>query len=376
MTLRSQYEPKWLHTVTSKYALVLVWAAMALVYYILMPHSFGSIGAVRAIFGGQPVLVFLAMSALITLLVAEFDLSVASIMGLAATIVPVLAGLHGVNIWVACLIALAACMVAGAINAFFVVYLDVSSFVVTLGTGTLLIGLSQWISSSNVVSFQDDMFSKIAPAARPRHAGVVLLRHRRWRCSSPTSWPTPRSAGTCSSSGRTARSRASRASGSTGSAPAPTSSSSLLAGFAGHHPGLRPRRLRLRRAPGSSCSRRSPRSSSAPTVVQPGQFNPIGTMIAIWFLWTGIFGLQLLGFAGWVQNVFYGAGLVVAVALAEGRALAVHDRLTLSSTYARARSPPGSGPLAVSLARPSGSACSGRAEHGAREGVHMLARFL
>ena len=53
------------------------------------------------------------------------------------------------------------------------------------------------------------------------------------------------------------------------------------------------------------------------TVVQPGQFNPIGTMIAIWFLWTGIFGLQLLGFAGWVQNVFYGAGLVVAVALAK-----------------------------------------------------------
>ena len=53
------------------------------------------------------------------------------------------------------------------------------------------------------------------------------------------------------------------------------------------------------------------------TVVQPGQFNPIGTMIAIWFLWTGIFGLQLLGFAGWVQNVFYGAGLVIAVALAK-----------------------------------------------------------
>lgn len=70
---------------------------MALVY-ILMPKSFGSVGAVRAIFGGQPVLVFLAMSALVTLLVAEFDLSVASIMGLSATIVPVLAGLHGVNV--------------------------------------------------------------------------------------------------------------------------------------------------------------------------------------------------------------------------------------------------------------------------------------
>jgi len=52
-------------------------------------------------------------------------------------------------------------------------------------------------------------------------------------------------------------------------------------------------------------------------VVQPGMFNPIGTLIAIYFLTTGIFGLQLLGYSGWIQNVFYGAGLVVAVTLAK-----------------------------------------------------------
>ena len=59
-------------------------------------------------------------------------------------------------------------------------------------------------------------------------------------------------------------------------------------------------------------------------VVQPGMFNPIGTIIAIYFLTTGIFGLQLLGFSGWIQNVFYGAGLVVAVTLAK----VVRDRST------------------------------------------------
>ena len=48
--------------------------------------------------------------------------------------------------------------------------------------------------------------------------------------------------------------------------------------------------------------------------VQPGQFNPIGTLIGIFFLETGIFGLELMGYSGWVQDVFYGAGLVVAVA--------------------------------------------------------------
>ena len=47
--------------------------------------------------------------------------------------------------------------------------------------------------------------------------------------------------------------------------------------------------------------------------VQPGRFNPIGTMIAIYFLVTGIVGLQLLGYTGWISDVFYGAALITAV---------------------------------------------------------------
>ena len=51
-------------------------------------------------------------------------------------------------------------------------------------------------------------------------------------------------------------------------------------------------------------------------VVLPGQFNAIGAVIGIFFLKTGIYGLNLLGWSGWIQDVFYGGGLVVAVALA------------------------------------------------------------
>jgi hypothetical protein len=41
-------------------------------------------------------------------------------------------------------------------------------------------------------------------------------------------------------------------------------------------------------------------------VVVPGQFNPLGTLIGIYFLETGIIGLQLLGYSGRVQDAFYG----------------------------------------------------------------------
>ncbi|MGH2876945.1 MAG: ABC transporter permease [Solirubrobacteraceae bacterium] len=51
------------------------------------------------------------------------------------------------------------------------------------------------------------------------------------------------------------------------------------------------------------------------TIINPGRFSPWGVFVATYFLVTGITGLQLLGGAGWVQDVFYGGALVIAVTL-------------------------------------------------------------
>ena len=59
-------------------------------------------------------------------------------------------------------------------------------------------------------------------------------------------------------------------------------------------------------------------------IVMPGQFNPMGTFLGIYFLETGILGLQLLGYSGWVQDAFYGAGLVAAVTVATSSAPVPH----------------------------------------------------
>ena len=40
-------------------------------------------------------------------------------------------------------------------------------------------------------------------------------------------------------------------------------------------------------------------------------------MIAVYFLVTGITGLQLLGAQSYVQNIFYGAALVLAVSFSQ-----------------------------------------------------------
>ena len=50
-------------------------------------------------------------------------------------------------------------------------------------------------------------------------------------------------------------------------------------------------------------------------MIAPGRFNPIGTFIGVYFLATGILGLQELGSGGWISDVFYGAALIIAVSL-------------------------------------------------------------
>jgi ribose transport system permease protein len=51
------------------------------------------------------------------------------------------------------------------------------------------------------------------------------------------------------------------------------------------------------------------------TVVMPGRFNAWGSLVAVYFLATGITGLQMIGAQSYVQDLFYGGALVIAVAL-------------------------------------------------------------
>lgn len=52
------------------------------------------------------------------------------------------------------------------------------------------------------------------------------------------------------------------------------------------------------------------------TTITPGRFNAFGTLIAVYFLVTGITGLQLLGAPTFVQQLFYGGALIIAVGVA------------------------------------------------------------
>ena len=52
------------------------------------------------------------------------------------------------------------------------------------------------------------------------------------------------------------------------------------------------------------------------TQIKPGRVNVIGTLVAVYLLATGVKGLQLAGAPSYINDLFNGAALIIAVALA------------------------------------------------------------
>lgn len=305
----------WARTLSSKYALLLVWAVMAAVYLLVMPDKFGRMTTIQSIFGSQQVLVFLAMATLATLIVGEFDLSVAFVMGLGATIIPVLNGQHGVNIWLACLIAVVATTLCGALNAYFIVRLNVPSLVVTLGSGTFFMGIAELIGGTGAASitpnntFRDVTQFSVAGLPVSFWYGLVLVAAFAYVCACTPLGRHLMFVGANREVARLAGIRVNRI----------RASSYIVAGFLAGLAGVVIVSSVGGFDPTSAMTYLLPTLAAvflSTAVVTPGQFNAIGSLIGIYFLETGIFGLQMLGLTGWIQDVFYGGGLVLAVALA------------------------------------------------------------
>ena len=48
----------------------------------------------------------------------------------------------------------------------------------------------------------------------------------------------------------------------------------------------------------------------------PGRFNALGTLVGLYALVVGVTGLELLGVQSWVEQIFDGTALIIAVAFA------------------------------------------------------------
>lgn len=88
------------------------------------------------------------------IIAAEIDLSFAAVYGLSTNIVSVLWVTHGMSVYLAVAIAFLAAIAVGCFNAFFTAVVKIPSFIATLGSSTLVFGLTLYVGQTQNISYQ------------------------------------------------------------------------------------------------------------------------------------------------------------------------------------------------------------------------------
>lgn len=305
-----------LKNIAEEYGLLGAWALLVLGFGLFAPTML-TWPPYAAMFGLNAIIVVLTLALIVPLTAGDFDLSVASTLTLSAMLVAILNVKAGLPIAAAVLIALGVGALVGAINAFFVLYFRIHSLIVTLGVGYFLNGVVLWVSNSAVV-FGVSLTPLIKLVFSTKLLGVALqfwyaliLTIVLWYVFEYTA------------AGRrllfVGRGReVARLSGVKVERVRAISLivSGLIAAFAG----VLYTGMRGSADPSSGLSFLLPAFAAAflgSTAISPGRFNAWGAFVAVYFLSTGILGLNFLGADSFVQNLFYGGGLVIAVAISQ-----------------------------------------------------------
>ena len=297
------------------YALLVAWLLVAVVFCVLRPDTFATISNVQTIFGSQSVLVVLALGLLLPLIVGEFDLSIGANMGLAAVLVAWLDVEHAWPVATVIVVAIAVGALIGVINGVLVVIVGVDALVATLGIGTLLTGVAYAITDYIPIAGIDRaLISAVSNTLFGLPFGFyygLLLATAIWYALRYTPFGRHlRFTGAGRDVARLSGLNVTRIRMTAFVACGVIAAAAgvLLAGTFGSAD------------PNNGVNFLLPAFAAAflgSTAIVPGSFNPWGTVVAVYFLVTGITGLQLVGLASWIQQIFYGASLVFAITLAK-----------------------------------------------------------
>lgn len=250
--------------------------------------------------GSNAMIVVLTLGLIIPLTTGDFDLSVASTMALSSMMVAVLNVRMDWSIEGAIFMALAAGVAVGAINALFILWFRIHSLIVTLGTGYFINGVVLWISSSAVIS-----------GVSTELVRAVILTAVIWYISQHTT--LGRRLLFVGRGREVARLSGVNVNRARADALIASSTIAALAGvlYTG---------MRGSADPSSALAFLLPAFAAAflgSTTLYPGRFNAPGAVVAVYFLSTGIMGLNFMGVPSFVQNLFYGGGLVVPVSISQ-----------------------------------------------------------
>lgn len=316
LTVRTRSFTKVLVRYTEQFGLIVVWLLLIALFGAMRPDTFLTWPNLSTILGSQAVLVVLTLGLIIPLTANDFDLSIAFVMTLSSMTVAVLNVNYGVGIGWAILAALALGVAAGLVNGVLITVFRIHSLIVTLGTGTFIHGFTLWMSDSMTIS-------GISPSLMD-----AVIVNRLFGIPLEFYYATGLAALVWYLLDYTALGRRILFVGR-GREVARLSGINTdririaclgVSGFFGALAGVLYAGTQGAADPVSGVSYQLPAFAAAflgSTSIVPGRFNPWGSTVAVYFLVTGITGLVFMGFSSFIQEMFYGGALVVAVCLSQ-----------------------------------------------------------
>jgi ribose transport system permease protein len=291
---------------------IYLWIAL-IVMYSLLSSNFLTVTTAKTIANEQAVTAIVSIGLTVALAAGVFDLSIAGVIALSNIVVAKLL-VAGWPIVGAILATLALMSIVGVVNALLVLKARIDPFIATLGTGSVLSALVLLVSGNqNVLGLPGSFvhlsdisaFGIPAPVIYMLVVALVIWYVLTWT-------PVGRRIYATGGGRETAR-----------LAGVPTNRyiagaficSSVVAGIAG---------VLVVSTIGTGSTEVGP-SYLLPafaagflgaTQFTPGRFNVWGTVVAVYVLATGVYGLVVLGANVWVTDAFNGVALIVAVGLA------------------------------------------------------------
>jgi ribose transport system permease protein len=297
------------------YALVVAFVAVMLFFSLWSETSstFPTAANIKNVLGNQAVIGILALAIMFPLVCGEFDFSVGPVAGLSQVLTAGFMARLGVPLVPAIVVGIAVGAFAGIVNGTTVGRVGVNSLIVTLGISTVIAGIVSWYTNgqSIITGISGDLVDLGSGNlwGLPRTVYVLaivaafvyyVLEHTpfgRYLYSIGSNPDAARLVGL--PVGRLVA--------------LAFVLSATLSGLAG---------VLLVARNGSASPQVGTVSDSlqalaaaflGATTIKPGRFNVPGTLIAIFFLAFMVTGLSLAGVASWVNDVFNGAALFLAV---------------------------------------------------------------
>jgi ribose transport system permease protein len=297
------------------YGLVILMVGLIVTFSILLPNTFPTMLNLRSILSDKAIIALLSLAAMIPMVAGRIDLTVGYGIVLWHILAISLQTMYGLPWPMAVLIVLALGVLTGALNGLLVEVARIDSFIATLGTGTILYALALWHTGGRqMVGTLPDAFYALNGTfvfGLPITAFYVLaITLALWIILEYT--PIGRYLYAIGANQRAAELNGIPTRKFVIGAFVTSGALTALAGV------LLASKLRIGQA-SVGLEFLLPALVGAflgSTTIKPGRVNVWGTIVGVMILAVGISGIQQFGGSFWVEPLFNGTTLLIAIGIA------------------------------------------------------------